>query len=238
MTWRIAAVVLIAGMFISAAARANDWRDGLNLADADLSSFRMIVVNEGIEVGAMEYGWTRIGDRYLVEYRTHMAPNILETASALIDGHTYLPHNVAIKYTRGDNLMNVDLRWVDGVRQGQIMRRNLGEDERVDEIHHADDNDAPLRMSVFGLVTALPLKDRFAAKLNWYNAIENRTEQIDVRTNGRARVKVPAGVYDTYRVEVRGASPENIMYVSMKKPRQIIRVDMLGRDTYFLRVEG
>lgn len=238
MTWRIAAVVLIAGMFTSAAARADDWRDGLDLADADLSLFRMIVVNDGIEVGAMEYGWTRIGSRYLVEYRTHMAPNILETASALIDGRSYLPHNVAVKYTRGDNLMNVDLRWADGVRQGQIMRRSLDEGERVDEVRHTDDSDAPLRMSVFGLVAALPLKDRFATRLNWYNATEDRTESIHVRTNGRARVKVPAGIYDTYRVEVRGATPENVMYVSMKKPRQIIRIDMVGRDTYFLRVEG
>ncbi len=235
--WRIAAAILIAGTVALSPARA-DWRDGLDLSDADLNLFRMIMVHEGVEAGALEYGWTRIGERYLVEYRAHMAPNMLETASALIDGKSYLPHNVAVKYTRGDNLLNMDMRWLDGVRQGQIVSRDLGQDEVVEDVYLTGEPWAPLRMSVFGLVAALPLHDRFATGMSWFNTTENRTERIDVRTNGRARVKVPAGIFETHRVEIRGATPESILYITTAKPRRIIRIDMVGRDMYFLRVES
>lgn len=234
MIWRTAAIILIAGMLATLPTRA-DWRDGLDLDNADLSLFRMILVSEGIEVGAMEYGWTRIGDRYLVEDRTHMAPNVLETASALIDGRSFLPHTVAVKFSRGDNLTNVDLRWTGGMRLGQITSRQTGGEETVRDIRLAADVDAPLRMAAFGLVAALPLKDNYQTRFNWFNTMANRTEQVDVITRGRVRVKVPAGIYEAYRVELRGVTPENILYISTKRPRQIVRIDVVGRDMYFLR---
>jgi hypothetical protein len=237
MIWRIAVVILIAGTAAFAPVRA-DWRDGLDIDNADLRLFRMILVSEGVEAGAMEYGWTRIGDRYLVEDRTHMAPNVLETASALIDGRTFLPHNVAVKFSMGDSLMNVDLRWADGMRQGQITSRRTGGEETVRDVRLVEDVDAPLRMAAFGLVAALPLKDNYQTSFNWFNTMANRTERVDVVTRGRARVKVPAGIYEAYRVELRGVTPENILYISTARPRQIIRIDVVGRDMYFLRVEG
>lgn len=237
MNWRIAAVTLIAGMLALSPAHA-DWRDGLDLDDADLQLFRMILVSGGVEAGAMEYGWTRIGDRYLVEDRTHMAPNVLETASALIDGRNFLPHNVAVKFSMGDSAMNVDLHWADGVRQGQIISRRTGGEETVRDIRLVEDTEAPLRMAAFGLVAALPLRDSFSTSFDWFNTMANRTEHVSVVTRGRARVKVPAGIFETYRVELRGVTPENILYISTRKPRQIIRIDVVGRDMYFLRVES
>ncbi|WP_262692260.1 DUF3108 domain-containing protein [Kordiimonas aestuarii] len=234
MNRRYRPLFLILAMLTATTARA-EWRDGLNLDNADLSLFRMIMINEGQQAGTMEYGWTRIGNQYLVEDRTSMAPNILESASALIDAKTLLPYTVMVKFSMGDSMMNVDLRWTGGNRQGQIISRRHGDGETIRDVDLVEDNYAPLRMAAIGFVAALPLQDGYQTSFDWFNTMANRTEQVRVETGGRARVETPGGSIEAYKVALRGVMPENILYITTSKPRRIVRIDVVGRDMYFLR---
>ncbi|WP_417449497.1 hypothetical protein [Kordiimonas sp.] len=235
MNKRFKALALIALMLKAAPAAVADWRSGLNLEDADLKLFRMVMISEGVEAGAMEYGWTRIGDRYLVEDRTHMVPDTLESASALIDAQTLLPYNVMIKFSMTRSMMNVDLRWADGHRRGQMITRGTDKSETVRDIDLVEDKHAPLRMAAIGFIAAMPLDEGYRTSFDWFNTMANRVEKVRVAVASRTRVSSPAGTFVSHKVELRGVAPGNNLYITAAKPRRIVRIDVVGQDMYFLR---
>ncbi len=217
-------------------ANADDWRRKIDIASADLSNFNMVLLHKGKEAGSMTYGWLRYGDTYVVADRTEMAPNILETAKGVLDAETLLPHSVSIDFSMGNSALDIDLAWADGHRKGQFVTTR-GDKENRDDINIIVDIDAPLRMSVIGMVAALPLSEANEITLNipWYNTMANKTETIQINTLGREMVETPSGTYDAHKVILNGGDVENVIYVSKRLPRKIVRIDVVGQQMTFLR---
>lgn len=228
-----AAAMLLAAGALPTTAADHTWNKGLDLSSADLSTFRLILMNEGAEAGDMTYGWRKMGEHYVIEDRTTMEPNIVETAKAMVDGKTLLPQSVAINFIMGESFMNVDLGWNGLNRHGKIVSKRAGGEETVRDIDLVEDNPAPLRLAVIGFVAAMPLEDGFHSSFDWFNTLANRVETVKIDVTGTRAIETPAGTFDTYVVELRGATPENIVYVSKEKPRRIVRIDVVGRPMYF-----
>ncbi|WP_417459569.1 hypothetical protein [Kordiimonas sp.] len=229
-----AAAMLLAAGFTPTSATDHGWNKGLDLDNADLSTFRLVLMNEGAEAGDMTYGWHKMGEQYVIEDRTTMEPNIVETAKAVVDGTTLLPRSVAISLVMGESFMNVDLGWNDLNRQGKFTSKRAGSEETVREVDLIEDNPAPLRLAVVGFVAAMPLDVGFENSFDWFNTLANRTETVKISVTGTQEVETPAGNFDTYVVEISGGTPENIVYVTKTKPRRIVRIDVVGRPLHFL----
>lgn len=225
-------VVFAAALASTGAAADDHWHTGLDFSQAKLTAFRMTMIQEGQTVGFMEYGWALKGDRYVITDRTEMQPNIVETAEGVIDRDSLLPKSVAIDFAVGDNLMDVDLAWGDGWRKGHYISTRDGASTTRD-VNVQEDEPATLRMAVFGLVAAMPLDDGFKTTLSWFNTLANRVETVAVIVSGSETVTTPAGSFDAFKVELRGGSPENIIYVSKSAPRQIVRIDVVGHAMHF-----
>ena len=224
---------LLAAGFTPTSATDHNWNKGLDLTSADLSTFRLVLMNEGKEAGEMTYGWRKESGHYVIEDRTTMEPNIIETAKAVVDSDTLLPRSVAINFAMGESFMNVDLGWAGLNRYGKIISKRPGSEETIRDVDLIEDNPAPLRLAVIGFVAAMPLDVGFESSFDWFNTLANRTETVKISVTGTQEVKTPAGTFDTYVVELRGATPENVVYVSKGKPRRIVRIDVVGRPMYF-----
>lgn len=225
--------ILLATSFAPASATNQSWYKQLNLSRANLDTFRLTLMNEGMEAGEMTYGWKKEGALYVIEERTTMKPNIVETAKAVVDANTFLPRSVEINFMMGESFMKVALGWTGLNRHGKITNRRAGNEATVRNVDLTEDNPAPLRLAVIGLVAAMPLDAGFANRLEWFNTLANRVETVSIAVTGSRKVETPAGFFDTYVVELRGASPENIVYVSKAKPRRIVRIDVVGQPLYF-----
>ena len=209
------------------------WRDEVNLRRADLKTFTMVLMNDGAPAGSMTYGWRRDRGRYIIKDRTEMKPNIVETAEAVIDAKTLLPEAIHINFAVGGDAMKVDLSWQGNRRSGVYLRKR-GKDISERTVNILEDDAMPLRMAVIGIVPALPLKEGFRVSLPWFNTLANRAETIELMVTGSERIKTPVGTFSTYRVALNGGSPENIIYVSKRLPRVIVRIDVVGRPMHFL----
>lgn len=212
----------------------SDWRSQVQIADADLSTFSLQLIHQGKLAGSMTYGWEKLGEIYYVRDRTEMVPNVIETAEAVLSVETLLPKSVVIDFAIGRDRMNMDLMWFDGTRQGTSTTLKNGK-ETVRDMHVREDTLAPLRLAVIGFMAAFPLEEGFETTLPWYNTLANRVETVIICVRDSQRVETPAGEFDTWAVDLKGGSPENIVYITKSLPRKIVRIDVVGQPMHFLR---
>lgn len=218
---------------LSGAATAKDWRNQVTIENADLSKFSMTLINDGKEAGGMTYGWVKEGDTYVIADRSEMQPNILETAKGIIDANSLLPKSIVIDFALGGGTMDYDITWEGDHRKGAIVTNRNGEEKT--HVIDLKEEIAPIRLAVIGMVAAFNIDDTFETSMPWFNTLANKTETITLKTIGSETVDAPAGTFETYKVVVRGGTPENNVYVTKSLPRKIVKIDVLGRPMYFLR---
>jgi hypothetical protein len=106
---------------------------------------------------------------------------------------------------------------------------------RVDRPLAAPDLD---RRVLFLVTPWLPLEEKHAFALRIYDVDVLHTYSVLVKTGGTARIVVPAGTFDAYRVEVvdaGGVVPlpsrfPSIVYVSADSLRRVVRVEHPEKD--------
>lgn len=227
--------VIIASVGVSTNLQALDhWKSGLDISQANLNSFRMTMFKGKEAIGFMDYGWSQDQDQnqYVITEQTEMQPNVVEAARGVLDSASLLPTTVTINFAVGDTVLDVDLSWINGWRKGRYI--NMRKDSRTTrDVNVQEDKPATLRMAVFGLVAAMPLGEGFKTTLPWFNTLVNRVEDIAVIVTDTSTTTTPAGSFETYKVALRGGSPENIIYVTRATPRQIVRIDVVGHPMHF-----
>ena len=227
------AMLSLAIFTTSTTADNNDWRANIDFSRADLNPFSMVLIKDGAEAGSMAYSIRRDGDTYVIEDRTEMVPNIIETATGILDAKTLMPISVDIDFAVGDNRTVYDFKWNTGVLSGDVTINKSGTPERIVPINSQDN--AVLRMAVFGVISALPLGDGFHTELPWFNTLSNKLETVQIIHAGQETITTPAGVFEAHKVSLKGGSPENIIYVSTSLPQKIIRIDVVGQPLHFER---
>lgn len=230
----ITASACLAGMTIAEGQPA--WQQLVDMSRADVSSFSMVMINDGEQAGGMTYGWQQTGNTYVISDRTEMAPNILETARGVIDTKTLLPLSNDIDFAVGGSRTVFDLEWQDGALNGEVRIAQEGKDPRTVDISNADHPESALRLSIFGLIAGLPLEAGFSVELPWYNTLSNSIETVTLAHAGFETVETPAGTFETHKVHIQNGTPENMVYVTAALPQRIVRIDVLGRPMHFERL--
>lgn len=85
-----------------------------------------------------------------------------------------------------------------------------------------DENAVPL------LVPALPLAPGRTFTLRAFTPSENAAKVLTFKVGGAEPVRVPAGTFRAYRIEVTGARVPFTMYVSSDAPRRLVKTEFVG----------
>jgi len=214
---------------------ASDWRTDIDMSRADLSEMKLVLINNDEQAGRMVYAWRKEGNTYVINDLTEMKPNIFETAVGVIDAKTFQPMSMDIAFAVGAAKMIIDLDWDGDHVTGT---RTVSRPEQEDRVTNSDAKvTAPLRLSIFGLISTLPLEEGYEVSLPWYNVMGGVQEDIRLVTLGSELVETPAGTFDTFKVAIKGATPENIVYVTKSLPRKTVRIDVVGQPIKFLRTK-
>jgi hypothetical protein len=85
---------------------------------------------------------------------------------------------------------------------------------------HAYDNESSL-----WLWRALPLDEDFNGRYQSVNAVERSRQDVDLAVTGRQQIDVPAGTFDTWRLQVRNGRATRIAWVNIEAPHEIVQWD-------------
>lgn len=232
----ISGAVLVVAASLSAQAEESRWQKLMDMDRADMREFSMQMINEGNPAGGMTYGWRREGSTYVISDRTEMQPNILETATGVIDAATFLPISNNIDFAVGASRNVFDVTWQEGARTGSVEINQEGQAPRTVDLGDPNQPKSIIRLSIFGVIAAMPLAENFSVDVPWYNTLSNAIETVTLAHVGFDTVETPAGTYETHKVHIQNGTPENMVYVTRALPHKVVRIDVLGRPMHFERL--
>lgn len=218
------------------ASEPKPWRELIDMELADLSAFKLVLLQNDSPAGSMEYRWRKNGDQFIVEDRTEMQPNILETAKATIDAESFLPKDIEIDFAIGDANNMFRVAWQGPERKGTVVVKPESGDTRTHDLSGTNTPANPVRLSAFGLALGIPWKSGLAVSMPWYNTMANADEAVILTHMGFKTMTVPAGEFEVHEIGLTGSVTENTLYITTDYPQKMIRIDVSGQPIHFERL--
>jgi len=132
--------------------------------------------------------------------------------------------------------MATDLAYADGRVRGKASNPAADGTVKAIDIDSAvgpvvDDN------ALQALLPALPLAEGATWSATMFSSGQNRLVPITLTVAAREAVEVPAGRFDTWRVEVSGTQAPLAFSVTATAPRRVVRVQVIGAPLEFVLVK-
>jgi hypothetical protein len=83
------------------------------------------------------------------------------------------------------------------------------------------------------LIPALPLADGAAFSVNVFESSEGAAKPYTLKVSGTESVTVPAGTFDTFKVESSGGAQPFVFYVTRETPRRLVKIAIVGQPVSF-----
>jgi hypothetical protein len=163
---------------------------------------------------------SRSGDSLRLDqsYRS-LVQESTDTANILVHPETLRPH-----------LMERVVQGPDGTAE---YRATYGSDSRTVDLERDDEQPRTLKLpahaydneSSLWLWRALPFADDYDARYVSVNTVERSRQTVAVTVTARERLEVPAGAFETWRVQVRNGRATGVAWVSVDTPHQVVQWD-------------
>ena len=63
---------------------------------------------------------------------------------------------------------------------------------------------------------------------NWYNGYDDEQRYIELSYQGEAQVTVPAGTFDTYKIQLLGGAPSQLFYISKEDKPKVVKIEVIS----------
>jgi zinc protease len=83
------------------------------------------------------------------------------------------------------------------------------------------------------LLPALPLAIGKTFTLNVFDGGKGQAKTVQIKVSDGGSVTVPAGTFDTYRLDVSGGQVPTVFYVAKGTPRRIVKIELVGAPLVF-----
>lgn len=90
----------------------------------------------------------------------------------------------------------------------------------LDLPRHAYENESSL-----WLWRTLPLTDDYTSRYVSVNTIERTRQTVELEVTGQQRMTVPAGTFDTWRLQVRNGRATRVVSINIEAPHQVVQWD-------------
>lgn len=227
----LAAATLCAGL---AQAQVEEWvarvdRDALEHGELHLGLFY-----EGEADGFMRFGWDRNGDQITVWDRSMFASGELyESMEVNLSADDLSPQNFHIQFHQGSMIVILDGIYEDGRVHGSMQRSVPGQADASRDFEAELPANAWARATTFVFAAVAPMQVGESFSYTWYSPMSGGTEDVTLTAVEAVEVETPAGTYQTVRIEQRGGSPDNDIFVDTESGT-IVRIDIGGMPMQFL----
>ena len=203
----------------------------------DQGEFHLAMFNNDEPDGFMRLGWHRAGEQLIVYDRTMMpSAEVYETYAALMSAVDFEPQSVAIRFHQGTATLNIEASFADGQISGERSVERIAQPIESTDFTMAGEEGTVLRVISFLLPLVLDTAPGQAISYEWFSPLAGQISTVTLTSSDGGEVVTPAGTFDTTRWELRGASPENDIYVARGESQRIVRIDVLGQPLKFLAI--
>ena len=198
--------------------------------------FRMI--EGGEEVGSMEVHTAFEDGAYVIHDVSRMPPGIHEDVIMRFDEETFAPLDAFLSGAFDATHVHSQFTFEGSHVRGLAHRHRAEGKSATQQVDRDLPAGATLRGAALFLAPALPLTDVGARlELDWFAPLTAATAQVTFETTGIEQVTVPAGTFETYRVELTGGQPGNVLFITREEPHRTVRIDVVGRPMQIELVE-
>jgi hypothetical protein len=217
-----------------AQAQVEDWvarvdRDKLEHGELHLGLFY-----DGEQDGFMRFGWDRNGDQITVWDRSMFASGELyETMQVNLSAEDLSPQDFHIRFHRQSMIVVLDGTYEEGRVHGSVQRSMPGQPDSHSDFEAELPANAWARATTFVFAAVAPMQVGESFSYTWFSPMSGRTEDVTLTAVEAVEVETPAGVFQTVRIEQRGGSPANDIFVDTQSGT-IVRIDIDGMPMQFL----
>jgi len=211
-----------------------EWETRIDEAELEQGELHLGLYLAGERDGFMRLGWWRDGDALRIWDRTMLASQeIYETYEAEVAAVDLAPRSVAIRFHTGSAEMRLDASFDGRAGAGQVTINRPGSALASRDVSVELGEGVILRASSFVLAGLLELQPGEFVQLDWYSPLSGAQESVTLTAMEMIEVETPAGRFDTIRIEQRGGTPANDIFVEQGTGR-IVRIDIGGQPMQFL----
>ncbi len=227
----------VAGLLASAGpaqAQIADWVSRIDEDRLSAGEIHLGLYMNGERDGFMRLGWQLEGETLHFYDRSMLASaEVYETMEGRLNIAGFSPEAVRIRFHQQATIFHFDVAFDGNAASGEMARITPGQPTATQPIQ-ADLPEATIARAGFFLLSALaPLEVGQSISFDWYAPMSLAVQNITVTAAGYETVETPAGSFETIRLEQRGGSPANDVFVEVGTGR-IVRIDIDGMPMQFL----
>ncbi|MEO0468583.1 MAG: hypothetical protein AAF206_03105 [Bacteroidota bacterium] len=179
--------------------------------------------------GSMKVDCVREPQGWLVEEHTTLDANSNQEIIRTRMDHAFRPLVHEVRGRLEGNELDVQVHWEgDRVDGHSLFPRPPHKQQGKITIERTLPVGTFERTATFYLLPAMPLSDQARFTFNWFNTLYAEVNPIQLEVKGIVQTTVPAGTFDTYKVRLLGADPNQTIYVSTESPRKVVKIEVDG----------
>ena len=195
----------------------------------------LVILAQGQPVGLQVAEIARAGDSVVYTERTSLGPQLNQITQLVFDSAGRMRRLDQAGKVRGHDT-RIALSYGSGRVRGRA--QVLGSDGNP-RAFTVDTAVTPTIMDDNGLVALLPTLP-WALNTQWtipvFGSGENRVRSVTLTVSDIEQTATPAGIFETYRADLEGASQAVSFYVTTTPPHRLVRITLAGSPVEFLAV--
>lgn len=220
----------------TASAQEINYIDRLDAVRLETGAIHLGLFLNGERDGFFHLGWQLDGDELHVFDRSMLASmEIYETMDVRLAARDLSPRSVDIRFHSGLNIFDFDVDFQDGSVSNTITATRPRGQNSVQPLTAALPDGTLARVTAFVIPATMEMTVGESLSLTWYAPLTHAVSEVTLTAIETVDVETPAGTYTTTRIELRGGSPENDIFVDQDSG-EVVRIDVLGQDMRFLRL--
>lgn len=228
---RTAVLVLLGACASTPAARETRWADpGAALTTADSFAIRVNGQAVGTQVLSLQPGAAG-GYRFA---ETTTLPQGSQTTEVLLSAG-FAMQRVTQRGVLGGREMRIDVEYRAGHAAGRALTPAAAEPLTVDAAVPGDVVDDNV---LAALLPALAWARDTEHVLSVFHSGKNQLEVRRVVVTGVEPIEIPAGRFESYRVEASGGDTPIVFYIDTARPHRVLRIELPGTPMDVVRIAG
>ena len=181
----------------------------------------------GQVVGQSVHSFNQTDGRYRLHEKTTIeAYGIDADITTEVEPANLAPRSLNMSGTMGQPV-SIDLGW-QGYRvngHSQMAREAFKPQGKLD-VNATLRPGSTERTSLIMLAHLLPVTAQQSLLVNWFNGYDAEQRLIDITFKGEEQVTVPAGTFDTYKIEYSGGAPSQYYWIDKLKPK-VVKIEVI-----------
>lgn len=225
----IAVLAGLAALAVAPAASAQD--AGPDASRIRMGRFEYVVIVQGNDVGTQSIEYSRAKDgRYQMDEEMDIQDGG-KTGTYRFTGDlrpisVHQVNRIPMGYTAK---VNTDLDYADGVVTGTATKEDESRMLAKKPVHDTVDEHTVDSNLVLPYLLASSLGAHFDQQLSVYEP-RSGTSQITLAVRGEQSVKVPAGTFDAYQVDMDNGPAPVTFFVTRDAPHVLVKLQLRGQD--------